>query len=825
MKDILLLIPIVARVVAVILFLCPKSATAQMNWNEVKADGELAQKALELSRQNGPLEAAELINQRIKSAGFTVARQNLLCTFYSSAGEMGALAKCVAALRGALVDGRVPPRDSDPNLASIWQSETDTVYFNSLMYYQTLGDFKSMVALGEAGLAQTKLTVWALIVQLLGDAYLKLGDRESAKKLLHRLEQWQPGSEIERANYRATRHSALTGQALKQAEDTHVRVSTGARLAALSLMSAHLGNYEAALAYFDQRMAHSKTYPDVWMQKNLADLIHASDAIRRAMLLVELGRFGEAREEQAKAEKLDPGVMTENNWQFQFCFGRIAEAEGKVAIALDAYRKAVNIIESRRMTLPGEEARIGFATDKQEVYTRLVSLLIKAGSAASAFEYAERGKSRALVDLLASRSTFGIRGKQAQSEEQDPAMLLKTFRLADATAASRDNINAEQRAKTRNIALDSVNRLKRSAPELASLVTVSHTPAAELQAMLKPNEAIVEYFGHREMLFAFVVTRQSIRSVELDAATLPRVTVYRRSVQDPNSSDTRSLAMALHAALVEPLGLTAGQSLIIVPHGALHYLPFAALDDGKLTLLDRHSLRVLPSASIMPLLASRRLPENRNMLIFGNPDLGDAKYDLPGAQREAHEIAKLRPGSKVLVRKQATREAAHSIGGQYAYLHFASHGTFDARSPRSSGLLLANPQGSGIPTEGLLTVDELYNLHLNADLVTMSACETALVDVQSGDDVVGMVRGFFYAGANNVVASLWQVDDAATEQLMVQFYKNIVSHNKLEALRRAQLAIKAKHPHPFFWAAFQLSGIDPLTPGTSNHQRQTLEVK
>ena len=96
----------------------------------------------------------------------------------------------------------------------------------------------------------------------------------------------------------------------------------------------------------------------------------------------------------------------------------------------------------------------------------------------------------------------------------------------------------------------------------------------------------------------------------------------------------------------------------------------------------------------------------------------------------------------------------------------------------------------------------------------MSACETALADVQSGDDVVGLSRGFFYAGANNILASLWQVDDASTEQLMVQFYKGLSgSGGKAEALRRAQLALKAKQPHPFFWAAFQLAGIDAQPSG------------
>ncbi len=160
------------------------------------------------------------------------------------------------------------------------------------------------------------------------------------------------------------------------------------------------------------------------------------------------------------------------------------------------------------------------------------------------------------------------------------------------------------------------------------------------------------------------------------------------------------------------------------------------------------------------------------------------------------------------MREKASKESVNMQASQYAYLHFATHGTFDARSPRSSGLLLAVRPEAGNLQEGMLTVDDLYSLDLNAELVTMSACETALADVQSGDDLIGLTRGFLYAGAKNIVASLWQVDDAATEQLMVQFYKNMATSSKAEALRRAQLSIRVKYPHPFYWAAFQLNGLD-----------------
>ena len=569
-------------------------------------------------------------------------------------------------------------------------------------------------------------------------------------------------------------------------------------------LSATLGEFASALRYQQER--------DDLYKDNPPPTAAAAMAMMRAWYLSELKRFPEARSEVEQAERFVPG-WSERTWIHLYWVAQISEAEGRTEAALAAYRKAIAMIESQRGKLSGEEARIGFAGDKQEVYARLVALLLKTGAASGAFEVAERGKSRALVDLLASRNSFAVRaGGNAEEAER----LFKEYRLADAALASASAGQAAPAkvGQTRTVAAEAARRLREKAPELAALVSVSHTPAAEVQALLRPDETIVEYFGHKDRLFAFVVGRQRIEGVALDAALLGRVAALRKSLQSPDSKDVQEQARALHAGLIEPLRLPAGGTLIVVPHGALHYLPFAVLENGKSSLLERYTLRVLPSASVMSLLARRAAPAGRETLILGNPDLRDARYDLPGAQKEAQEIARLRPGAKVLMRKEATREALSALGGQYAYLHLASHGTFDAGAPRSSGLLLSPRPDAANPLDGMLTVDDLYGLRLDAELVTMSACETALADVQSGDDVVGLSRGFFYAGASNILASLWQVDDAATEQLMVQFYKGLSGPGgKAEALRRAQLAVKAKQPHPFFWAAFQLAGIDAQPSG------------
>lgn len=264
------------------------------------------------------------------------------------------------------------------------------------------------------------------------------------------------------------------------------------------------------------------------------------------------------------------------------------------------------------------------------------------------------------------------------------------------------------------------------------------------------------------------------------------------------------VSISLNEELIQPVEEMIGSTnLAIVPHGPLHYLPFNALYEKDGFLIDRYNIRVLPSASVMTFLKDRREGHAGNLLAFGNPDLGDPTYDLPGAQNEAIAITKDQPKSKLLLRNKATETAVKRLGEQFRYIHFATHGTFDAEKPLSSGLLMA----SDGENDGKLTVGELYELRLPADLVTLSACETALGKVANGDDVVGFTRGFLYAGTSSIVSSLWKVDDQATSILMQQFYRSLKETDKRSALRTAQLKVKDTYnAHPYFWAAFQITG-------------------
>ena len=189
------------------------------------------------------------------------------------------------------------------------------------------------------------------------------------------------------------------------------------------------------------------------------------------------------------------------------------------------------------------------------------------------------------------------------------------------------------------------------------------------------------------------------------------------------------------------------------------------------------------------------------MLALGNPDLERDDLNLPGAQTEVESISATQTNIESFYRKGASETLIKQSSSQYQRLHIASHGVFYPDNPMQSSLLLAKDESN----DGNLTVSEIYDLDLNADLVTLSACETGLGKITNGDDVIGLNRGFLYAGANTIISSLWQVSDSATADLMTLFYQNSGS-DKREALHSAQLSVKQKYPHPYYWAAFQLTG-------------------
>ncbi|MGO9137873.1 MAG: CHAT domain-containing protein [Syntrophales bacterium] len=518
-----------------------------------------------------------------------------------------------------------------------------------------------------------------------------------------------------------------------------------------------------------------------------------------AKILFETGSLAEAK---TGYEKLLSQKMSANyerlRWTSLADLASIYRKEGRLKGSIDNLEQAVDLIENQRKSIFSEGSKIGFVGDKQAVYHDLIQALYADKQYEKAFEYVERAKSRALVDLLAAKKDFAYSG----GNDREVRAILAANDSAETQNAAQD-ISID-RANTRSIQIRTREELKTKAPELASLVTVTYQPASELLAQISPEEALIEYYYRGSDMYAFILSDGKLTTVKLDSEGLTDdIQTFRKFLEAPNSDQFMEVSKSLYKRLFQPIERVLNKhSLIIVPHGALHYLPINALHDGRGYLIDRYSIRLMPSASAIQYLSRKRAGKRGGILIFGNPDLGDPKFNLAYAEEEAKEIARIFPDSKVFLRADATEAALRRYGGSYSYLHFATHGQFNPESPLKSALLMA-PDAH---YNGMLSVDKLYSLNLDADLVTLSACDTGLSMIANGDDLVGLTRGFLYAGSGSIVASLWKVDDLATAQLMSRFYKELQKKNKVEALRDAQLETKKKYPHPYYWASFQLTG-------------------
>lgn len=580
------------------------------------------------------------------------------------------------------------------------------------------------------------------------------------------------------------------------------------RSLSLARVSMALGQYDQILARKESLLYSFATIANTVFGGSLSgdDLFAFAELPKQFMLTKALYETGHIREAKEGYDKLLNNPSTKINgelyWPILFDRGRIAETEGNGKKAIEYYRAAIDTIEIQRSTIRTEAARIGFVGDKQKIYHRIIGALYRENLFEEAFEYAERSKSRALVDLLASKHEFGTHGRS----DLNVASILRDMEdlEKDSHALDSGSIRTDERNRRNARVIKIREKLNRSAPELATLVTVTKVDVGEIQRRLKKDETLLEYYSRGEDLYCFLLTAERLKAVKLAGSNLAQeIEAFRKAIEISSPAEVASCSEKLSDRLLKPIEHEIRTpKLIIVAHGSLHYLPFAALQHGGGSLLDRFGISHLPSASMLPLLKGRERRKDARILLIGNPDLGDPRQDLQYAERETRAIAKLYPEARVYLRDKATKAAFFREASRYDYIHFATHGVFREDSPLHSGLFLAEEGGTG----GFLAVSELFSLDLKSDLVTLSACETGLGKISNGDDVVGFTRGFLYAGTGSIVASLWRVDDLATSFLMTEFYANLKTMDKRESLRQAQLATKKKYPSPYYWASFQVTG-------------------
>ncbi|MDP3428034.1 MAG: CHAT domain-containing protein, partial [Humidesulfovibrio sp.] len=527
---------------------------------------------------------------------------------------------------------------------------------------------------------------------------------------------------------------------------------------------------------------------------------------------LSLGEADKARAAFAQADELSRSMgLRDSQWRALHGLARLDIAARKQPEARALLEKAVGVIEGMRAELKVDQLKDGFIADKAVVYEDLVTLLADMGEVAESFRTAERSRARNLIDLLGNKRRSPQR-KEDQVLYDRITNVRASLRVQESLLANSQNANerevyAKGVKRLQDDYRDILLELQANRPDIASLVSVNPLTLAEVQKMLEPGVALLTYYVTASEVLCWTVDHQR---VDLTRTRLGRdslgkmVLTYRRMLQ--NLEPVEAHAKELYSLLLAPVlpKLSGVEVLGIIPHDTLHTLAFATLSDGESALIDRYPLFQLPSASVFKFTLERhRAERNTKVLAVGNPDLNDQSLELPFAEREVASLAWNYPNMTALTRDKATKSWISEHIAEFGIIHLATHGEFDPVNPLFSALKLVSDKKE---KDGDLDAAEIFDLRITADLIVLSACQTGLGSVTSGDEVQGMNQAFLYAGTHALISSLWRVSDISTAMLMKQFYREYQTRPKAESLRLAALHVKNRFPHPGYWGAFTLSG-------------------
>lgn len=486
--------------------------------------------------------------------------------------------------------------------------------------------------------------------------------------------------------------------------------------------------------------------------------------------------------------------------------GALHQRRGEPVKAAAFFRQGIDISEKLRATLNSERERIAFQAVRNDLYDRMISVLMAAGNAKEALIFSERARSRAFLDALAG-GKIELREDQGRERYSDIkrnqaelSVMMANPQLSDAQVELAEK-------KTRGI---TVKQAKTKAVT-RNLIHLTDVVAPDLNALnrhLAADQAILSYFIGKYGSFGWLITREGIAGKPLDLDREELRSSVAALLTGVSQRDVGGKADSMYQHLIAPFQNTiCERKLLIVPHDVLHSLPFGALRNNGRYLAQDRSIYYSPSIAVWQLLKGRTGGRERrdSVLLVGKPDTDAMWPKLAYADREIKAITPLYgTKAKVLTGPHATKSELRREIMDFDVLHVISHGYFDEINPLESGLVLTGG------AQGILRGREIFSLPLDGKFVVLSACETARAQVQGGDEMMGLLRGFFFSGANEVVASLWMVDDESTAELMGRFHRHLKEQAPAEALRLAQneLIDSGKFADPYYWAAFGAYGTE-----------------
>jgi CHAT domain-containing protein/tetratricopeptide (TPR) repeat protein len=709
---------------------------------------------------------------------------------------------------------------------------------------------------------QPDSTNFATTLHLLGQVAEQRGDHEAAENLFRRelalLEKLDPSGGSIRERLMGLGKLALLQHQGDRAEDLWRRAlaisdklnpvgpKSASCLAGLAEAMRLQGRDSEAEKLLQRAM-------EIWQEINPEAVDAGAIHLKLGILLLEQGNTEASEAHLRTAIRIHEkyrGLLPES---YQ-ALARLQARKGQAGEATASYLAAVDALEAQQMRLGGaQESQWLYGSFLGDLYFEAAEHQIALARPQEAWRLIERGRARGFKKLLAQRDL-------RFAKELPVSFYAKRHRLDteyDRAQGALANWTPEQGSKKlealqdhlRDLRLEQAEiqeQIRRSSPRLDSLESLTSLNLTAARAALDSGTVLLEYAVGPKRTWLFVIQSANAPGPGLSVFRIPsneralrtEIDSFRNLLRRPRS-DRAALqvrARRLYKLLVRPAErkITGARRILVSPDGPLHTVPFAALIRENRYLVEWKPIHSVLSATVYAELKRSR-PAHQNLqdehlIAFGDPiyprSVPGAPADpevqarlrgwslkpLPFSRKEVAAITSLYPHAQAYLGPEATEEKAKSLGPESRLIHFACHGLLDERFPLNSSLALTLPEH---PVEGedngLLQVWEIFeSVHLDADLVTLSACDTALGKEMGGEGLVGLTRAFQYAGARSVLASLWGVSDVSTANLMKRFYSYLWNgKTKDEALRAAQIdqiREKSKSSHPFHWAAFELFG-------------------
>jgi WD40 repeat protein/CHAT domain-containing protein/tetratricopeptide (TPR) repeat protein len=762
------------------------------------------------------------------------------------------------------------------------------LYIGNIQF--NIGEFQTALNSYNKGLSLSQssgaIAETAAIFNSLGQLYRSLADLETARKfynqallLLYQLNDRAGAAvalnnlgDLEAISDRRQDALKLYNQALTLSQTSDNKPAEADSLMGLGSTYIFIEDWENALKGYSQALNISRSI---------------NDSIKGTTILKQMGKIQASsgkvdlakqsyRQALTLSQKLSYRTEEADIFYHQATLSR---RQNDLITAKADVESAIKIVENLRTKIASQDLRAAYFATVQGYYQFKIDLLMQLhqqnpsqGYDAQALETSDQSRARVLRDLLTearANITRNISPELKKREDNLAEQLNAHEKQLIELSSKQSNNNAIDQLKSdiQKILQEQQSlktEIRQSNPAYASLQYPSPITLTEIQQQLDSDTLLLQYQLGPDKSYLWVIGKTTLNTYTLpkqsDIATA--IQTFRQSLQDKNSldrglrpasgkaiPDLATAASTLTKQILTPASAQLSKKhLVIVPDGALHTIPFAAIAQPNSPnyhpLLENHPISYLPSASTIAILRStspKLAPKILAVLadpVFSKDD--DRLKVKTSAAKELDIVEKISRDrtarSFALNRLFGTRLEANSLLdliskdsstvafdfdanddwmtktplNQYRYIHLATHGFVDGDRPELSSIIFSAFNKQGTPRKAFFRLPELFNLNLSAQMVTLSACQTGLGTNQPGEGLVGMTRGLMYAGAERVTVSLWNVPDQETAQLMEQFYQNLWLNKSshVESLRSAQLKMwqQGQGKHPYYWAAFGLQG-------------------